>query len=310
MGECVSSISCATLVELLRSRAETHPHQNAYTFLRDDGNDEAALTHAQLDSQARNLASLLQTIASPGDRALLLYPAGLEFIVAFFGCLYAGVIAVPLPLPRTKRAHDPTWARLLGIVHDAEPTLALTTSQFLINAEGIVGSTPELPRMHWLVTDNLSQTDLPSLKPLEIDSSSIAYLQYTSGSTSFPKGVIVSHGNALSNLPQIGRSLEDPNNSVGLTWLPHYHDMGLVGGILYSLYLGSQHFLMSPNSFVQQPIRWLSEISRLRITRSGGPNFAYASLRSQDHAGAARGTGSQPLESRLQRRRAAAKRNA
>src|SRR6266508_2337670 len=204
-------------------------------------------------------------------QALLAYPPGLEFIAAFFGCLYAGVIAVPAYPPKPTR----NLRRLQVIAADAGAGVLLTTGRILSEANAIFTHAPELRSLHWLATDN---PDLELAKQCDCEPTAghtPAYLQYTSGSTATPKGVIVSHNNALSNCDSITQGFGYDKNSGALTWLPHYHDMGLVSGIIQPLYCGFTGLLMSPASFQQRPFRWLEAISKYKVTHSGGPNFAY-----------------------------------
>ena len=269
-----------TLLGILRSRAQHQPNQRAYTFLVDGECEEIHLTYAELDQQARAIAAHLQQMGitseagtHPAERALLLYPPGLDFIAAFFGCLYAGVIAVPSYPPRRKRANP----RLEAIIKDAQPALLL--SDTTIRADVMQYPKAALMDLEWLVTDHISNKSAAAQAALwqepTLSTDSLAFLQYTSGSTSTPKGVMLTHGNLLHNLAIIQQGFEVTPNSVGLIWLPPYHDMGLIGGILEPLYVGMQVVLMSPIAFLQKPARWLQAISHYQATNSGGPNFAY-----------------------------------
>jgi acyl-CoA synthetase (AMP-forming)/AMP-acid ligase II len=259
---------------MLRRRALQQPEHRAYTYLLDGEIEAAHLTYAALDRQARAIGALLQSCSASGERALLLYPTGLEFIAAFFGCLYAGVIAVPLPPPNTAQPQR-TLPRLLAITNDAGPSVALTTSSILSKIERLFAQAPELQAMRWLVTDNVTGSTARKWQDPSASSATLALLQYTSGSTAVPKGVMVSHGNLLHNSAYLTQALELTPDSVSVTWLPAFHDMGLSNGIIQPLYTGGRCFLMSPQSFLQWPVRWLQAISRYQATVSGGPNFAY-----------------------------------
>ncbi|HEX2222817.1 MAG TPA: fatty acyl-AMP ligase, partial [Thermoanaerobaculia bacterium] len=266
-----------TLAGLLRVRAAERPDRVAFTFLADGEVEGGRLTYAELDHQARAIAAALRQTLAPGDRALLLYPPGLEFIAAFFGCLYAGVIAVPAYPPRPN---DRSQSRLRSIAHDAEPRAALTTSAILAGAGDLA---PELAVLRWLPTDALPPfgadaegfgfADGDGISEPEPDS--VAFLQYTSGSTAAPKGVMVTHANLLHNERMIGEAFGQDEDTVVAGWLPLYHDMGLIGNVLQPLHAGARCVLMSPVAFLQKPLRWLEAISRYRATTSGGPNFAY-----------------------------------
>jgi acyl-CoA synthetase (AMP-forming)/AMP-acid ligase II/acyl carrier protein len=266
-----------TVIDLLRNRASHQPEQTGYTFLVDGETQTASLTYQTLDLQARSIAAHLQSLKAQGARALLLYPSGLEFIAAFFGCLYAGVTAVPAYPPQQNQ----TRHRLQSIVADAQATFALTTSALLADSQIQFADAPHLPDLHWITTDNLHDSAaldwvMPSLDEVaDFGYPAIALLQYTSGSTGTPKGVMVSHQNLLHNATLIQHCFEDGEDSIGVSWLPPYHDMGLIGGILQPLSIGRPMILMSPMAFLRKPVRWLQAISRYRATTSGGPNFAY-----------------------------------
>jgi amino acid adenylation domain-containing protein len=264
-----------SLVELLRYRATVQAHQLAYIFLSDGEETEIALTYAELDGKAQALARQLQALEMQGERALLLYPSGLDYIVAFFGCLYSGVIAVPSYPPQTAKLNRALVQRLLTIIKDAQPKVILTTTHYRSVLENLVQIASEFRQMHWFFSDQLPSTELASWKDPAIERTTLAFLQYTSGSTSTPKGVMLTHGNLLHNSMLIERYFGHSSESFGMSWLPPYHDMGLIGGILQPLYCGFPVVLMSPVAFIQRPLRWLKAISRYGVTTSGGPNFAY-----------------------------------
>jgi acyl-CoA synthetase (AMP-forming)/AMP-acid ligase II/acyl carrier protein len=206
-----------------------------------------------------------------GERILLLYPPGLDYITALFGCFYAGAIAVPSYPPRLNRP-DP---RLQAIVTDSQAAVVLTTTPIFSNVERYFSHTPELAALRWLTTDNQADDLADEWRVPGIAGDSLAFLQYTSGSTSTPKGVMVSHANLMCNLGTIQHCFETRPASRGVFWLPFYHDMGLIGGILETLYCGGESTLLSPVDFIQRPFCWLQAISRTRAEISGGPNFAY-----------------------------------
>ena len=259
-----------TLVGLLGYRAQNQPDQIAYTFL--DGETEAdRITYQELDRQARAIASQLQSLNATGSRALLLYPPGLEFIAAFFGCLYAGVVAVPAYPPRRNQ----NMSRLQAILASSQATLALTTTPLFSYIESRFTEEPALAQLRWLTTDNIARDQTAAWQQPDVNPDTLAFLQYTSGSTGTPKGVMVSHGNLLHNCALIHKSFADTPNSRGVSWLPPYHDMGLIGGVLQPLYVGAPMVLMSAIMFIQKPLRWLQAISQYQATTSGGPNFAY-----------------------------------
>ncbi|MDM8560650.1 amino acid adenylation domain-containing protein [Candidatus Parabeggiatoa sp. HSG14] len=270
-----NAISSATLIELLLLRAQSQPDKRAYTFLVDGETEKVSFTYAQLDQQARAIATRLQEMRASGERALLLYPQGLEYIAAFFGCLYAGVIAVPAYPPRRNRSD----IRLQTIATDAQAKVVLTTNDILAKMAERLIYAPGLKKLPWLATDDFTESARLHLsqnwqKP-EIVPDTLAFLQYTSGSTGTPKGVMVSHGNLLHNSAYISQVWQLNPNSIMVTWLPIFHDMGLIFGILQPLYHGCSCYLMSPATFIQHPFRWLKAISRYQATHSGAPNFAY-----------------------------------
>ncbi|MCT7952156.1 amino acid adenylation domain-containing protein [Ancylothrix sp. C2] len=261
--------SSATLVELLQNRALHQPEQK-YTFLADGETETASLTYRELDKLARAHAARLQALGMSGERALLLFPPGLDYLAAFFGCLYAQVIAVPLYPPKLKR----NLGKISAIAKDCEATIALAPARHLENLEQLCSQAPELKTLRWLAIETLYD-DSQKWQPPQIKPDEVAYLQYTSGSTSTPKGVMVSHANVLYNIEYIHRGFQHDSDSVAVTWLPPFHDMGLIDGLLKPLYMGIPCYFMPPAAFTQRPIRWLEVISRYKATHSGGPNFAY-----------------------------------
>ncbi|HKR12409.1 MAG TPA: amino acid adenylation domain-containing protein [Pyrinomonadaceae bacterium] len=254
----------STLIDLLRFRSLNEPTLTAYRFLADDESEPSSITYGALDLRARAVAALLQNRGLQGERVLLLYPPGLDFIAAFFGCLYAGAVAVPASLPQTKRG----LGRFQAIASDAQAAAALTTRQVLSRIEPFECLTI-------FTSDDLSQDEAAGWREPVTNGETLAYLQYTSGSTSTPKGVMVTHANVLENSAYIQHGFDHGPASVSLSWLPHFHDMGLVDGIIQPLYSGFTGLLMSPAALLQNPARWLQAITRYRVTHSGGPNFAY-----------------------------------
>ena len=269
-----------TLVEVLRRRAEEQPEALAYNFLADGEEPADRLAFGQLEARARAIAGALSATLGEGNlrgaRALLLYPSGVEFVEAFLGCLYAGIIAVPAYPPASRR-HLP---RLQSIARDAAPAVVLADAPSMPKIRAAAAALPELEDAAWLATDEVD-TDELATKPGDAwngqlpKASDLAFLQYTSGSTAAPKGVMVSHGNLMHNEAVIQRQTGHSESTVFVGWLPLYHDMGLIGNILQPLYLGIPCHLMSPVAFLQRPLRWLEAISRYGGTTSGGPNFAY-----------------------------------
>lgn len=224
-----------------------------------------------MDLKARAIAAQVQSLGVSSERALLLYPPGLEFIAAFLGCLYAGVVAVPAYPPRPNQS----LSRLQAIVADAQAKIALTTTTVLSNLEQKLAQSPNLQALRWLATDNICSDLAQIWQEPALCGNVLVFLQYTSGSTGTPKGVMVSHGNLLHNQQIIQKGFQNTEQTIVVSWLPLFHDMGLIGSMLQPLYLGIPCILMSPVAFLQRPLRWLQVISRYKATASGGPNFAY-----------------------------------
>ena len=261
-----------TLIDLLRRQADRDPGRKSFSFLNNGEREAATLTYAELDVQARRIGAMLQERKAQGERILLLYPPGLDFLAAFFACLYAGAIAVPAYPPRRHRQ----LSRIPAIVADARARFALTTKVFLPKIEAWFSDESEQRSLTVMATDLRAEEGREQQwSPPAISGQDLAFLQYTSGSTASPKGVMVSHANLLHNSALIYKSFGHSSESVFVSWLPHYHDMGLIGGILQPLFGGFPVILMSPAAFIQHPIRWLRAISTYRATTSGGPNFGY-----------------------------------
>ena len=260
-----------SIVELLRSKASLHPDRVVYRFLQDGDSQELPITYEELDRAAREIAAHLQHMGMSGERALLMYPPGLDYIKAFYGCLYAGVVAVPVYPPRKSR----NMLRLQSIVSDAQTGLIMTTQQFQSKIEMQYASETGSTSMRWLSTDALQEERVEQWVDPQVNEETLAFLQYTSGSTSAPKGVMVSHGNVLHNELLNATCFHVTEESVLCCWMPMYHDMGLIGTILMTVYVGATAILLTPIDFLQQPFRWLKAISKYRVTYSGGPNFAF-----------------------------------
>ncbi|MEV4504240.1 amino acid adenylation domain-containing protein [Streptomyces klenkii] len=258
-----------TLVEILRDRADGTPDQTAFEFLTDSG--ELVLSYAELDRRARAVAAALAARQPAGERVLLLYPPGTDYVVGFLGCLYAGAIAVPVHVPAGRHGMN----MVLAAATDSGAVLALSDRA---TAAGLGESYPELAATafpDWLITDELPAASAGDWKGSGPRPDALAFLQYTSGSTGRPKGVMVRHDNLVRNSAAISRAVGAGPDTRGVSWLPPYHDMGLIGGILQPLYAGFPGVLMSPMSFLRSPLRWLEAISRTRATVSAAPDFAY-----------------------------------
>lgn len=264
------SYNFRSLLDILQYRLQKQSSSTSHIFLQDGETKTTCLTYGELNQQALSIAAYLQSTISVGERALLLYPPGLEFIAAFLGCIYAGIVAVPVYPPRRNQK----LSRLLCIAGDAQAKVALTTISMMASIEKRLKDEEKLCQLQLLATDNI-EGKFQGFTPYLATPESLAFLQYTSGSTGKPKGVMISHNNLMHNLNMIHECFEHASNKQGVVWLPPYHDMGLIGGILQPIYGGFPVTLMPPVAFLQRPLRWLQAISRYQATTSGGPNFAY-----------------------------------
>ncbi|CQD09704.1 Beta-ketoacyl synthase [Mycobacterium europaeum] len=265
-------LTAPTLVGQLQQRAARYRDKLAFTYSRDGEEKEVSrLSYQELDAHARQIASNLQRLGAAGERVLVLCPPGLDFIAGLFGCLYAGAVAVPMHPP----VRDHLVPRVEAIIADAQPGFALSTTEIQARIKGTVDGLVTGHPLRWLVTDTAGD-DRPWVPP-DIDAGSVAMLQYTSGSTATPKGVVLSHGNLVHNLETIRRTWKSgfDTNAHGVFWLPPYHDMGLIGGILETLYVGGTSALMPPGAFIKRPMRWLEAMSRHRAVITAAPNFSY-----------------------------------
>ncbi|MGW0085201.1 fatty acyl-AMP ligase [Streptomyces sp. NPDC003393] len=265
--------SFRTFTELVLDRAAELGAEDAFIFLPDDANGSVPehLSYAGLDRDARRIAAWLQANGAAGGQVLLLYPSGTDFIKAFTGCLYAGSVAVPAPLPTEQGQH---FTRVSGILRDAQVCAVLTDSA---NAPEISAwlASEGFTDVLCLATDTADYSDASAYRVPDLTPEHLAFLQYTSGSTSDPKGVMVSHRNLLANEAAIQNAAGTDGQTRFGGWLPFYHDMGLIGHILHPLYIGGSAVLLSPTSFLRRPHRWLKAIGDYGVTIGGGPNFAF-----------------------------------
>jgi acyl-CoA synthetase (AMP-forming)/AMP-acid ligase II len=261
----------ANLIDLVRARAADSPDRPVFTFLRDGLTPGDTLTFAALDRRARETAAWLQTRFPHGARVLLLHPPGLEFTIAFLGCVYAGLVAIPAYPPRGREV-DP---RIRAIAADAQAALALTTAELLPRLKAMTDGAGDLVRVQWAASDAIADVSADAWRDPSPSGDTPAHLQYTSGSTATPKGVIVTHRNLLRNLLDMHLGWRHDADSVIVSWLPHFHDMGLVYGLLEPIFAGIRCYQMPPVAFIQKPLRWLRAISAFKATHSAAPNFAY-----------------------------------
>ena len=278
--EGISTLSATTfdvdlpfesLVDVLRHRAQHSPSKIAYTFLPEGDQQAKTLTYAELDEQVRAVAAQLQRIGCQGKRVLLLLPSGEDYVIGFLGCLYARAVPVTVYSPGSKRR----LRRIEVIAHDADPAAVLTTEHFVSSVDQALINAAGSADVARLTLGQIPLSCAPDWQRPAIDRTSLAYLQFTSGSTAQPKGVMITHGNLLHNHQIMKAAWAQDENSVIVGWLPLFHDLGLIGVVLQSLMLGAHAVLMPPAAFAMKPYRWLQAISRFRADSSGAPNFAY-----------------------------------
>jgi acyl-CoA synthetase (AMP-forming)/AMP-acid ligase II len=267
MPDVLDVTSSLTLSEIVEKRRRTTPDRIAYTFRQEDGTVES-VTYTDLWQMTTSIGARLSAVTERGDRVLLLHPTCKEFIGSFLACLWTGRIAVPVHPPTSRRVDG-----FAAIARDCTATAVLTTHRLRTGLEEHVAAHPELCGPAWIDTDVTTSDDPPpdmTGSPVET-----ALLQYTSGSTGSPRGVRVRHDNLAHNLATIAEAFGHTRNSGAVIWLPHFHDMGLIGGLLQPLYADFPASLLPPRTFIRDPLTWLQTISETRATTSGGPNFAY-----------------------------------
>lgn len=268
------NIQPTTLNDILRWRAIHQPERLAYVYLADGEEEKARVTYAELDERARAIAAMLQSLGGSGGRALLLFPAGIDFIATFYGCLYAGILAMPAAPPHPARP-GVTVPRIRSIIADSGAAFVLTTSTILSRVEALFAVDQSLKGVRWLATDVADIAPPDEWREPKLSGDNLAVLQYTSGSTSDPKGVMVKHSNILYNSAYLRDGFGNTPECVSVTWLPSHHDMGLVDGLIQPMFVGFPCYVMPPPAFLQRPLRWLSAMSRYHATNTGAPNFAY-----------------------------------
>jgi len=269
MGHDMSSMVNETLGRFLHRHAEVMPRQTAFTFLSDGEDIKSSVTYGELHAQAQVIAQAIMKAGLTGKTVALLHPPGGEFISAFCACLMAGAIAVPLQSPTTRRLHD----RALAVMHDCSAAAVLTTVSGAVYAERVAAEF-SLPMV---ITDGL-ETSSSRMGDVPVQPHWPAVLQYTSGSTGSPKGVIITHSNLVCNSSLIGQVFATRPGDVGVNWLPLLHDMGLIGNVVHVIHQGIHCVHMSPQSMIRKPSRWLRAIARFGGTMSGGPDFAWRLL--------------------------------
>lgn len=260
-----------TLVEVLQWRAQNQPDRPAFRFLVDGEQKTETITYRELDRESRAIAARLQQMGLRGERVLMFYPSGLAFVSALMGCLYAGVIAIPAYPPHDNRF----LARIESMMQNANAGTILTTNDVHDRFNQRFAANTVVHQLTTVTTDTISTQLATQFEPQSLDPEAVAFLQYTSGSTARPKGVMVTHGNIIANQEMIRQAFQHHDQTIMGGWLPLFHDMGLTAIVFQPLYLGVPSIFMSPVDFIRKPIRWLQAISHYKITTTGGPNFAY-----------------------------------
>ena len=265
-----------SIIDGIRKKALSHPDSPALSFLPDGKAENAELcSYSRLDMRARAIAAAIQaTGQGDGRPVLLMLPPGLEFIAAFFGCLYARAIAVPMTPPGLARMAR-TFNRLARIVEDSGSRVFITSARLRKAVEELAERVHFADSIRIICLDETDDALSRSWQELPLTAHTPGWLQYTSGSTSSPKGVIITHGNIMANLDSIAGHMRLRENIPTVSWLPPFHDMGLVGGILTPLHLGCLCVTMPPMAFLRQPLCWLRAVTHYRAQLTGGPNFAY-----------------------------------
>ena len=263
------------LVSRFRAVAAAFPHHPAVSFLVRGEEIGESCTFAGMDRRARALAGLFQQKGAAGRRAIVLFEAGVEIISAFLGCVYAGVIAAPLPAP-LQGSVERYLARVSNVSVDGDIAYVLTMTPILEKLRDMAANMPGLQSAEWIAVDTLDPALADQWIPPAVDERDLCYLQYTSGSTSNPKGVMITHRNLTKIIEYNGAIMGYVTNGTAtVCWMPYFHDFGLIEGLLIPLAHGMPVYLMSPLDFVQRPVRWLNAIHRFRASHSSGPNFAF-----------------------------------
>jgi acyl-CoA synthetase (AMP-forming)/AMP-acid ligase II/acyl carrier protein len=261
---------CTTYIDVVKNRVKSNPNHVVFRFLNDGINESESFTYQQLETRSKALGAAMQQYALKEERVLLLFPPGLSYVASLFSCFYSGMIAVPAYPPRRNRSLD----RIHTIVEDSGATVSIISRQVFNDIERNFAEDEVLNKIHWIVYEEVSDEKAKDWEPEEILPDDIALLQYTSGSTGQPKGVMISQLNLLYNSEYIRQTFEFDINSVGVNWLPIFHDMGLIGGVLQAAYLGVLNVGMPPMAFLKNPLNWLKAIEKYKGTTGGGPNFS------------------------------------
>ncbi|MCF6171642.1 MAG: AMP-binding protein [Bacteroidales bacterium] len=262
---------CSTYIEVIRNRVKADPEHVVFRFLNDGITESESLTYRQLETRSKALGAAMQKLSGKGERVLLLFPPGLAYVASLFACFYSGMIAVPAYPPRRNRSLQ----RIHTIVEDSGVTVSLISRQVYNDIERNFAEDQLLKNIHWIVYDDVADGQASHWQEVEILPGDTALLQYTSGSTGNPKGVMITQLNLLYNSEYIRQTFDFDKNSVGVNWLPIFHDMGLIGGVLQAAYLGVLNVGMPPIAFLKNPLNWLRALEKYQGTTGGGPNFSF-----------------------------------
>ncbi len=260
-----------SLVEIISKRALAQPNHVVYKYLGDGVNETEQFTFSEIDRVARSIAQALAKKLTAGDRVVLLFPQGLQYIAALYGCFYGGFVAIPAYPPRRNRKTD----RLNAIIEDSGAAACIATREVFTAVERNFSDNKLLSDMDWFVYEDVCTNENPNPVSRLPKPDEVAFLQYTSGSTGNPKGVMITHENIIYNSEFIRQSFGFSSDTVGMNWLPIFHDMGLIGGIFQAAFLGLINIGMPPVAFLKNPLNWLKAIDKYKATTGGGPNFSY-----------------------------------
>ncbi|MGO4390645.1 amino acid adenylation domain-containing protein [Variovorax sp. M-6] len=273
----IAGVSRDTLASLFEAQCEAHSGKLAYGFLKDDLSLAQESSYGRLLADVRSAAAWVSARTQAGDRVLLAFPPGLDFVRVFWACMLAGRVAVPVPAPDPVRLHHAA-PRLRSLIADSRAALVLTNAS-LLDAAAATLDPATFAMARWMALPDsatLAQSEFPAFAPPGLEPDSLAYLQYTSGSTSSPRGVRLTHANVIANVRTVTAASDGDDASRSLCWLPHFHDYGLVFGILAPVIAGATGYLMSPVAFLRRPLRWLEAVATHRITHTGAPESALA----------------------------------
>lgn len=260
-----------TIVDVFELRTANSPDKTIYYFLEDGINVKEEITYAEMNRKVKGMAAYLQANYKKGDRALLLFPNGLEFIISLFACFYSGIVGVPAYPPRKNRL----FRRFESIINDCDPAFILATSRIRDDLQKNFSTEPSLKEKKIEVYEEIENLEPENWTMPDLDPDDLVFLQYTSGSTGTPNGVMLTHRNLIVNSEFIKQAFGHDEDVICVHWLPGFHDMGLIGALLQPLYCGGSNTIIPPGVFLMRPQSWLKAISKFRATTSGGPNFSF-----------------------------------